>query len=173
MTRDISGTGLYSYSEYPLSVGLEAAFDLLFPAELAGREPVMFHCQGRVLRSEQFHSRIGVALSITSHHLIDTAKFYRRSYERVVPLLPMIAHYAGSQSEVRDLSMTGAFIEDHHPLPVDRKIGLGLHIESHRGEIEVEEAVVRRVTPATGMGVEFVALTVDSRRRLREFLRRH
>jgi len=171
MTRDISGIGVYSYCEYPLSVGLEVSFDLLFPAELAGREPVMFHCRGRVLRSEQFQTRFGVALSITSHHLIDTAQFYRRSRKRVVPTSPVIAHYAGSQAAVRDLSVIGAFIEDHHPLPLERKIQLRMQLEGSRADIDVEEAIVRRVEPDIGMGVEFVILAVDSRRQLQELAR--
>ena len=172
MTRDISGTGVYSYSEYPLPAGLEVAFDLLFPAELVGREPVMFHCQGRVLRNEKFHSRFGVAISIMSHHLIDTAKFYRRSHERVVPASPVIAQYAGSRATVHDLSEIGAFIEDPHPLPPGHKIRLRMQMEGYKAEIEVGETVVRRVAPDTGMGVEFVILPVDSRRQLREFVRR-
>lgn len=171
MTRDISGTGVYSYAEYPLPVGLDVSFDLLFPAELAGREPVMFHCQGRVLRNEQFHMRFGVALAISRHHLIDTAQFYRRSHKRVVPRSPVIACYAGSQAAVRNVSTIGAFIEDRHPLPVERKIRLRMQPEGQKAAIDVEEAIVRRVEPDIGMGVEFVVVTVDSRRQLKELAR--
>lgn len=170
MTRDISSTDVYSYTECPLSVGLEVAFDILFPAELVGREPVMFHCQGRVLRSENFQGRFGAAISIESHHLIDTAKFYRRANMRFVPASSVIAQYDGSRAAVRDLSPIGAFIEDRHPPPVGRKIELRFQGQEWNGDIDVE-AIVRRVEPDTGMGVEFVVLTIDAARQLRELVR--
>ncbi|OFV94265.1 MAG: hypothetical protein A3F68_08670 [Acidobacteria bacterium RIFCSPLOWO2_12_FULL_54_10] len=170
MTRDISNGGVFSYVEHPLSAGLEVTFDVLFPAELVGREAVMLRCRGRVLRSEKFHNRFGVAVSMEGLHLIDTAKFYRRASLRVVPASTVIAECAGLHAAVRDLSPIGAFVEDRDPQPLGRRIELHLQTREWKGEIEMD-AIVRRVEPETGMGVEFVVITRDAQRQLRELVR--
>ena len=167
--RDLSDRGVYCYIEHPLTVGLQVGFDILNPAELTGREPVMFRCRGRVLRCERLRNRFGVAVSIQSHQAVDTTKLYRRAYDRIFPPSPVVATYAGLHSVVRGLSRVGAFIEDHHPLPVGYKIELRLQAQEWSGEIIVQ-VIVRRVEPDTGMGVEFVALTGDADRQLRELI---
>src|SRR5207244_844265 len=92
MTRDISSVGVYCYIDHPLATGLEVEFDVLFPAELTGAEPLMFRCRGRVLRTETLRKGFGIPVSIQSRHLIEAGELYRRCYNRVVPF-PLVAEY--------------------------------------------------------------------------------
>ncbi|MBI3894983.1 MAG: PilZ domain-containing protein [Acidobacteria bacterium] len=169
VTRDISDRGMYCYIEHPLAVGLQVGFDILYPAEPAGRESLMFRCQGWVLRCERLRNRFGVAVAIQFHQVLDTTNLYRRSYDRILLPSPVVAAYAGLHAVVRNLSRIGAFIEDHHPLPVGQKMELRLQAQEWKGEIVVQ-AIVRRVEPGVGMGVEFVALTSDADNQLRELV---
>ncbi|MBI4459404.1 MAG: PilZ domain-containing protein [Acidobacteria bacterium] len=171
-TRDISDHSMYCYIEHPLSAGLHVGFDILHPKELGGGEPVMFGCRGHVLRCERLGNRLGVAVSIESHELIPSSKLFRRSDRRIFPSLPVVAAYAGLHSRVRDICRLGAFIEDLHPFPVGHKIELRFQADHLKLEI-VAQAIVRRVEPDRGMGVEIVAITSEADRQLREFLDRN
>jgi hypothetical protein len=170
LTRDVSWKGVYSYVEQPLAVGLEVEADIIFPVELTDADPLLFRCRCQVVRSERFHSRYGVAVSLQNHHLIEAAKFYRRASLRVVPPPVVIAKYGGMDASIRDLSQLGAFIIDHQPLPLTHKFELRLQVEEWwKGDIVIE-ALVRRVEPQVGMGVEFVAVSEDNNRRLRDLV---
>jgi len=169
MTRDISSAGIYCYIEHPLATGLDVEFDIPFPAELTGAEPLMFRCRGQVLRTERLRNGFGIPVLIQSRHLIEAGELHRRGYVRVHS--PVVAEYSGLRATVRDLSLSGAFIEDYDPLPVGREIEPHLKDQDLRGEI-IAQAVVRRIEPHVGMAVEFVALFADAERRLREFLAR-
>ena len=63
-----------------------------------------------------------------------------------------------------------SIVAARNPPPVGRKIELHLWTQEWKGQIYVE-AIVRRVVPDTGMGVEFVVLSNDANRQLRELVR--
>jgi hypothetical protein len=73
-----------------------------------------------------------------------------------------------SASRASDLSATGAFINTADPLPSGTMIGIRL--EAPGREISAQ-AVVRRVIPGEGMGVEFQSMPADDRARLEAMLR--
>lgn len=72
------------------------------------------------------------------------------------------------RAPVRDLSLTGAFIDDNLPFPVGQPIPLTIWLNDNES-IEVE-AVVRRAARGRGLGVEFVSMSQADSVRLREFL---
>ena len=72
------------------------------------------------------------------------------------------------RAPVRDLSLTGAFIDDNLPFPVGQPIPLTIWLNDNEA-IEVE-AVVRRAARGRGLGVEFVGMSHAGSVRLREFL---
>jgi len=157
ITRDVSARGVYSFIEHALTVGMQVRFDVLRPSEKAGEPPAVYRCGGRVLRSERRGSRFGIAASIQLHHFIDSSSPHRRTHQRIVPATPVIARYGRLSAVVRDISHIGAFIEDHHPLPVGSRVEL--HLQGKGAEASVVQAVVRRVEESVGMGLEFVALS--------------
>lgn len=169
-TFDISSAGIYCFTENPLAIDLEVEFDIPFSAGLTGAEPLMFRCRGRVLRTEKLQSGFGIAVLIQSRHLIEAGELHRRGNVRVPATV--VAEYSGLRATVRDLSLSGAFIEDYNPLSVGCEIEPHLKGQELRGEIVVT-AVVRRIEPQVGMAVEFVALSADAERRLRESLERY
>ena len=67
----------------------------------------------------------------------------------------------------RDVSSGGVYGYIEHPL------AMGLELEFDVQNEIVVEAIVRRLEEGSGMGVEFVVLTEDDDRRLREFLGRN
>jgi hypothetical protein len=69
---------------------------------------------------------------------------------------------------VRDLSLSGAFIEDARPLRPGRIIRLRI-TDRQAPPLEMK-AMVRRVVPDQGMTVEFVEMSDETRRRLREIV---
>lgn len=82
---------------------------------------------------------------------------------------PLTAEYHHSyRAPLRDLSLTGAFIDDDLPFPVGRPIPLTIWLDDNVA-IEVE-AVVRRAARGRGLGVEFVSMSHADSERLREFL---
>jgi PilZ domain len=172
-TKDISRFGVYCYLENPLSPGLHVDFDVVFPRELTATEPMKLWCGGNVLRSEIQERRFGLVATIETHQILDAdqeaADSDRRSQFRVVPPEAIVAEYPGLRSVIRDLSPTGAFIEDNRPFPVGHLIDLRLRGESLAVPIQVK-AIVRRVEPQIGMAVEFVALTKGTREILLDFV---
>jgi c-di-GMP-binding flagellar brake protein YcgR len=172
-TRDISRFGVYCFLEDPLSPGLHVDFDVVFPRELTATDPMRLWCGGNVLRSEIQERRFGLVASIDTHKIMDaedeTSDSDRRSHLRVVPPEAIVAEYPGLRSVIRDLSPTGAFIEDNRPFPVGHVIDLRLRGDSLSAPIQVK-AIVRRVEPQMGMAVEFVALAPATRQTLRDFI---
>jgi PilZ domain len=77
----------------------------------------------------------------------------------------------GSQnvSRVRDLNVGGLFIETKTPPPVNASITLLFLVPE--GEIR-SSALVRNVTPAEGMGVQFVAMSQEHAVRLQSLFTR-
>jgi PilZ domain len=172
-TKDVSRFGVYCYLENPLSPGLHVDFDVVFPRELTATDPMKLYCGGNVLRSEIQDRRFGLVASIETHKIMDAVEDAsdsdRRSQFRVVPPEAIVAEYPGLRSVIRDLSPTGAFIEDNRPFPVGHLIDLRLRGDSLAVPIQVK-AIVRRVEPQIGMAVEFVALTKPTREILLDFI---
>ena len=172
-TRDLSNLGVYCYVEHVLSPGLSVAFEVVFPRELTATDPMKLHCQGLVLRSEMQERRFGLVASIESHDIVDvedsTPESDRRGQLRIIPPEAIVAEYPGLRSVIRDLSPTGAFIEDNRPFPVGHLIDLRLRGENLAEPIHVR-AIVRRVEPQIGMAVEFVALTEIMRTALLRYI---
>lgn len=172
-TRDVSRYGISCHLESPLSPGLPVEFEVIFPRELTATDPMKLWCSGRVLRAEIQERRFGLVASIDSHKIVDAkedaADSDRRSQLRVVPQEAIVAEYPGLRSVIRDLSPTGAFIEDNRPFPVGHLIELRLRGESLREPIYVK-AIVRRVEQQIGMAVEFIALSENTRETLLDFI---
>jgi len=75
--------------------------------------------------------------------------------------------YVEGSGAVRDLSLNGAFILDPQPLPVGEHLRLDLRM----GHVSVlTDAVVRRCVPGQGMGVEFLNVNPEGKRRLRIYI---
>jgi PilZ domain len=175
MTKDVSRFGIYSFLESPLAPGLEVGFEVVFPRELTATDPMKLWCRGQVLRSEVQERRFGLVATIETHKILEsvdsTPESDRRSNHRVVPPEAIVAEYPGLRSVIRDVSPTGAFIEDNRPFPVGHLIDLRLRGESLPEPLHVK-AIVRRVEPQIGMAVEFVALAKSTRAILWGFIER-
>ena len=65
-----------------------------------------------------------------------------------------------------DLSASGAFLRTIYPDPVGTRGTLDIEIDSVRLQVEVEVVRVSFAPGGTGMGVHFVDLQRDVRRRL-------
>lgn len=92
----------------------------------------------------------------------------RREDLRKPPSKPLWVEYPDYTPRVRDLSLSGAFIEDSRPLRPGRIIRIQI-TDRVAPPLEMK-AMVRRVVPEQGMTVEFVEMTDDTRRRLREIV---
>jgi len=152
---------------------LPVRFEVFFPGEQTAGSPLKLTCNGRILRIENYGRRFAVAALIENRQVVEPEESgmeqNRRSWKRVSPFPTVVAGYPGFRSVVRDLSRSGAFIEDDRPFPVGKRFQLRLRSEDTAEEIEVT-AIVRRVEPQVGMAVEFVALSGSASSRLREFL---
>ncbi len=92
----------------------------------------------------------------------------RRSQPRVKPAKAVGVEYPDYHPRVRDLSLDGAFIEDHRPVARGRLVLVRLLSEGQQPI--VAKAIVRYVEPQVGMGVEFIEMNADDRNRLRQFV---
>lgn len=92
----------------------------------------------------------------------------RREDLRKPPARPLWVEYPDYTPRVRDLSLSGAFIEDSRPLRPGRIIRI--HITDRAAPPLEMKAMVRRVVPEQGMTVEFVEMSDETRRRLRELV---
>ncbi len=175
-TRDVSPHGIFCFIEDALMPEQVVTFEMVFPADLTGSSPIRLRCQGRVVRLEALGRRFGVGVSIEAHEISESVEVAddsdRRTNARLRPRSSMVVEYPGLRSTVRDLSPTGAFIEDERPLPVGRVLAIRLRADGFDGEIEAK-AIVRRVEPQIGMAVEFVAIPKESNQRLQDFLANH
>ena len=75
----------------------------------------------------------------------------------------------GDTSRVRDLSSRGLFVQTRKSRSVGAKAKLHFLVEE--GQIRAE-AVVRRVEPGRGLGLQFTAVYEEDRRRLADLMRR-
>ena len=72
-------------------------------------------------------------------------------------------------SRVRDLSSGGLFVRTRKPRSVGAKTNLYFLVEE--GQIRAE-AVVRRVEPGRGLGLQFTAVREEDRRHLADLMKR-
>ena len=70
---------------------------------------------------------------------------------------------------VRDLSESGAFVEDPRPLPRGRMLHILLRIDEHAEAITLW-GMVRRVEEGKGMAVEFLEMSATDKAVLQKFL---
>ena len=96
----------------------------------------------------------------------------RRRYPRVKsPKGLLVAWESGTQRSVsymETLALGGLFIRTSHAPPLRSAVKLLLELPS--GDVRAK-AIVRRVAPDKGMGVEFIAMGPEDRARLNQTLR--
>jgi PilZ domain len=95
----------------------------------------------------------------------------RRRYPRVVPPRGLkVAWQSGTHrtvSYLASIGLGGLFVVTRQPMPIRSMVQVLLDLPA--GEVRAR-AVVRRVTAARGMGVEFIAMTQEDRARLNKAL---
>lgn len=82
-----------------------------------------------------------------------------------MPKQEMRVEYPTIAPRVRNLSLTGAFIEDKRPLSKGRVLPVKLWVQPN--EAITVNAMVRRVEDGEGMGVEFLGMSDADHTRLR------
>ena len=94
-----------------------------------------------------------------------------RRYPRVVPPKGLrVAWQSGTRravSYLESMGLGGLFVVTRQPVPIRSMVKVLLDLPF--GEVRAR-AVVRRVTPARGMGLEFIAMTQEDRARLTKAL---
>lgn len=96
-----------------------------------------------------------------------TQRVERRAHVRTHPRREFLVDYPHFQPRLRNISLSGAFIEDIRPFAPGRLIRLRL--VPRGAEPIVIQAMVRRVEQG-GMGVEFLSMSETDNRRLRQSL---
>lgn len=95
----------------------------------------------------------------------------QRRYPRVVPPRSLVvAWQSGTRravSYLESLGLGGLFLLTRHPAPLRSMVKILLDLPL--GEVRAR-AVVRRVMPSRGMGIEFIAMTQEDRARLNKAL---
>jgi len=95
----------------------------------------------------------------------------QRRYPRVAaPKSLMVAWQSGTRravSSLESIALGGLFVLTRQPAPIRSMVKLLMDLPF--GEVRAR-AVVRRVTPARGMGIEFIAMTQEDRARLNKAL---
>ena len=90
-----------------------------------------------------------------------------RRYPRVMPPRTLrVAWQSGTRRAVsclESMGLGGVFVITRQPVPIRSMVKVLLDLPV--GEVRAR-AVVRRVTPARGMGIEFIAMTQEDRARL-------
>ena len=92
----------------------------------------------------------------------------RRTEPRIYPQDSVFVEYPNQRPRVRDISLSGAYIEDSRPLPRGRVIPLRLWLDQNNA-INVQ-VMVRHSEEGIGMGVEFLGMNDNDRQRLRQFV---
>ena len=80
----------------------------------------------------------------------------RRAHPRVRPLPLLLAEYGEGLTPVRDIGLTGAFIEEINPPGVGQDVQFLLWVNST--DAMAMRGVVRHCTLGRGMGVEFLSM---------------
>ena len=170
ITRDISRRGMYCFVEEPIPDGQPIDFDVVFPGELTATHPLALHCRATAVRTEVQERRFGLAAAIQAREPIELGDPApdggRRVRRRIKPDIVVCVEFPGLRAIIRDVSTTGAFIEDERPLPVGRGVDLQVRFDKSLPPVEVR-AVVRRVEPQVGMAVEFTSLSEEAAAQLR------
>jgi len=95
----------------------------------------------------------------------------QRRYPRIVPPKGLkVAWQSGTSRAVSylgSMGLGGLFVVTRQPVPMRSMVKVLMDLQF--GEVRAR-AVVRRVTPARGMGLEFVAMTQEDRARLNKAL---
>jgi PilZ domain len=94
-----------------------------------------------------------------------------RRYPRVVPPKSVVvAWQSGTQravSYLESIGLGGLFVLTRHPVPLRSMVKVLLDLPF--GEVRAR-AVVRRITPSRGMGIEFISMSPEDRARLTKAL---
>lgn len=103
--------------------------------------------------------------------MVDAQAKKTRRHPRVTsPKGLFVAWETGSRravSRLETLSLGGVFIHTPEPPPVGSTINILLEMQN--GDVRAR-AVVRRVAPSKGMGIEFISMTPEDRARLNKQL---
>lgn len=95
----------------------------------------------------------------------------QRRYPRVVPPKSvMVAWQSGMRrgvSYLESIGLGGLFVVTQQPAPLRSMVKVLLDLQF--GEVRAR-AVVRRISPTRGMGIEFIAMTQEDRARLNKAL---
>ncbi len=92
----------------------------------------------------------------------------RRSGPRVKPKETLFVDYPAYRASVRDINLSGAFIEDLRPIPPGHVIRLRIQLSEN--ESITANVMVRHMEEGRGMGVEFLAMNDADRNRLRKIV---
>jgi PilZ domain len=94
-----------------------------------------------------------------------------RRYPRAVPPKgSVVAWQSGTRravSHLGSIALGGLFVLTRQPVPIRSTMKVLMDLQF--GEVRAR-AVVRRVTPLRGMGIEFIAMTQEDRARLNKAL---
>jgi hypothetical protein len=108
-------------------------------------------------------------LAVTLEAMADTKPKPTRRHPRVKsPKGLLVAWETGSRrtvSRLETLSLGGVFIHTPEPPPVGSMINMLLDMQS--GDVRAR-AIVRRVAPSKGMGIEFISMSPEDRARLNQ-----
>ncbi len=91
----------------------------------------------------------------------------RRIFPRFKAKLPFYVD-CPERRRVRDVSLSGVFIDDQHPLPAGQRVQLRFWLSSI--EPVAIDSMIRRVEEGQGMAAEFLSMTEADHNQLRDFL---
>jgi PilZ domain len=103
--------------------------------------------------------------------MVETTQKKTRRHPRVKsPRGLFVAWETGTRrsvSRLETLSLGGVFIHTPEPPPIGSTINILLDMQN--GDVRAR-AIVRRVAPSKGMGIEFISMTPEDRARLNQQL---
>lgn len=95
----------------------------------------------------------------------------QRRYPRVVPPKSVVVAWQSGTwravSYLESIGLGGLFVVTRQPVPLRSMVKVLLDLQF--GEVRAR-AVVRRISPARGMGIEFIAMSQEDRARLNKAL---
>ena len=94
--------------------------------------------------------------------------YERRAQPRILPREPVLVEYPTLPPRVRNISLSGAYIEDLRPLPRGRMYEMCIWLDADTS-IKVK-VMVRHSEEGKGMGVEFLEMARENHNRLRNFI---